>query len=206
MDDVDAVLAPLRAMVSLLPIEAKHVLARRLHDQLFAPATAGERRIAELGLLAALLDESPQPPGRLPRIERAAYEARRVAEDGAAPRAAVLVERYGSWSRACWAAWGLLADGRNAMGGRPWPQQGRASRFDLNACVDAVRACAAAIGRIPTSKDYTDWARARRRNARDRRAAVDVPLHAVVLRMLAPDRERKNGWRLVIARVFDTPA
>jgi hypothetical protein len=201
--DVDARLAPVHVMLSMLPFEQKESLARRLHDQLFAPAGARERRVSELGFLAALLDQTPQPPERLPVIERQDYEARREAERPTATRAALLVERYGSWRRACWAAWGLLADGRKAMGGSPRPHVRPYEGFTKPA-VDAVRACADAIGRAPSTRDYKEWADARRRKARDRGATPDVPSYNAVLRTLAPDRKNRNGWRLVTSRVFDS--
>lgn len=201
----DPRIVTLRAMLFLLPLEQKELLARRLHDQLYRPATAREHRLAELGYLAWLLDETPQPPDRLPLIERRSYEARRFRDCPTAPRAAALVHRYGSWSRACWAAWGLLPDGRNAWGGQPWWSNRPANSYGAEDCVRAVKACALSLDRLPTSTDYQTWARARRRASRNRGRQNEEPSINVVLRILAPRRRERNGWRMVLSRVFQAP-
>jgi hypothetical protein len=83
-----------------------------------------------------------------------------------------------------------------------FPGHARALTYGTTSCLDSVRACAAAIGRTPTSQDYMNWARARRRNARERGRSPEVPSFNVVLRILAPDRKSRDGWRLVKDRVF----
>src|SRR4051812_709019 len=103
-------LAPLRAMLNRLNPASKQEFTRRLHARVHAPKAAAERRLADLGYLAGLLDERPQPPERLPYIERKIYDQRRPLEAPEAPLTARLTERYGSWERACYAAWGLLDD------------------------------------------------------------------------------------------------
>ena len=112
-------LAPVRAMIAVLPENAAAEIARALHANLNAPPTAADYRVKELGFLARLLDEKPQPPDRLPYIARKLYEARRATDAAFAPPAARLQERFGSWSRACHAAWGLLEDGRCWAPGDP---------------------------------------------------------------------------------------
>lgn len=201
--NVDCIRLPesLRAMLVRLSLEQRTTLARRLHDRLYAPATAAEHRVAELGFLSLLLNEKPQPPERLPIVERKDYEARRKTDAPNAPRAALLVNRYGSWRHACWAAWGLLADGRSSMGAWPWPR-GAAGNYTPDGCIDAVRECAEALGRIPTSSDYQQWARTRRRTARLRGSGGAPPSFNVVVQALASDEPDRHRWERVRGLAF----
>lgn len=196
-------LAPLRAMTNRLPIEAVEELGRALHARLNAPPTAAERRVKELRFLARLLDEQPQPLERLPYVLRAHYDERRAADAPEAPSSARLQKRFGSWPRACHAAWGLRDDGRWFGEGQPWPRPTRRPKhFTVEEAKASVRQCATSIGRVPSSHQYHQWIITRR--ARARAAGESSPLVHVstVYRLLAPDRENRNGWKLVRQRVF----
>lgn len=197
---------PMLAMIAYLSAEQRRKLARSLHQQVNAPPEAAARRIRELSFLGQLLNRVSQLPETLPYIARREYSERRMAEAPDAPSAAVLVKRYGSWRRACCAAWGLLPDGRKAMGsmaalqcipGRPRPR-----RYSIDECVWSVRACAASIGRIPSSRDYHNWQASVRRRARDQGQAVRIATTTVVLDRPAPNRVRGSGWQIVVSKVF----
>jgi hypothetical protein len=68
--------------------------------------------------------------------------------------------------------------------------------------VASVRACAEAIGRRPTSSTYSEWRINRR--ARARAAGEKVRLAPVrrILALLAPERGERDGWKIVLAKVF----
>jgi hypothetical protein len=204
MAEPDPSLAPLLAMVELLPGSAVEELGRALHAKLTAPPTAAERRVKTLRFLTGLLGEEPQYPERLPYIPRGTYDARRSQEPSAGPPSARLVEKFGSWARACHAAWGLLDDGRSWGQAQPWPRHPRRCKnYTLEEAVSSLRLCADRIGHIPSSTEYHRWVLARRVHARQ--TGEDVRPYAPqasVLRLLAPDRSAGNGWRLVINRTF----
>ena len=58
-------LAPLNAMIALLNEEQREVLARTLHQHVHAPLLASARNVADLSLLARLLEGDVQPPERV---------------------------------------------------------------------------------------------------------------------------------------------
>lgn len=125
----DPRLVPLRTMIALLPAQATAEVRRALHSRLNAPPTAAESRVEELRFLTLLLEEQPQQPGRLPAVPRKLYDARRAAHRGKAPPSARLQQKFGSWSRACNAAWGLHEDGRSWGPGEPWARPGATRRI-----------------------------------------------------------------------------
>jgi hypothetical protein len=195
-------------LVALDPPQLE-LLARKLHEKLHAPMPAAEQRWQELGLLVSVLDELPQPPEVLPYVQRKIYEDRRRLLRGAALPATELVRRHGSWKRACYAAWGLLPDGRNAFGGQPWheSQKGKPVRppFTEAECVRSLRQCAAAIAHVPTSREYFRWRQAHIRHARARGKHPRLATVRAILRKLAHDRlDRGEGWRFVVETVFGT--
>lgn len=197
-------LAPLLAMVALLPPDVVHEIARALHAKLNAPPTAAKRRVTDLALLARLLDELPQHPGRLPYVPRNLYESRRSRDHADGPTSRYLQERFGSWQRACCAAWGLRDDGRCWAPEQPWPRVRRsATNYVKSEAVASVRSCTTAVGHIPSSHEYHHWVMNRRARARAVGGNIrPYVLHATVLRLLAADRSGGNGWQLVISRVF----
>lgn len=187
--------------------DGRERLARALHQQLNAPTSAAESRVAELGFLARLLEEELQPPDRLPYVDRKVYSERRPREAPAAPSAQWLCERFGSWRRACFAAWGLLEDGRRRSGTyepRLAPGRGRPARFTAEESVDAVRECANALGYIPSSWDYHRWRLARVRRAKAHGRDLRLPHYNAVIRELAPERSKREGWGIVVEKVFGT--
>ena len=194
-------------MMALLPREAVAELGRALHAKLNAPPTPAERRVNGLGFLARVLDERLQHPEQLPYVPRGLYDLRRAGNPSPAPPSARLQEKFGSWARACHAACGLLEDGRSWGPGEPWAKPARnPNKYKPTEAEASVRKCTEALGRIPSSYEYHEWVINRRSRARDRGASTrPFVLHASVLRLLAPDRSRGDGWRLVIARVFEEP-
>jgi len=192
-------------MIGTLPPPAVAEIGRALHGKLNAPPTAAERRVKMLDLLARVLDEEPQYPDRLPVIPRKVYDARRSENPSFGPPSARLQERFGSWARACHAAWGLLEDGRSWGKGEPWSRPPRHPKnYEIDEAVASVLKCAAALGHLPSSGEYHGWVLNRRAQARARGESTRPFAHyASVLRLLAPDRSSGNGWRLVVARVFD---
>jgi hypothetical protein len=203
--DLEAGLAPVRAMIAVLPAEAVAEIGRALHGKLNAPPTAAEHRVSELSFLARLLDEQPQHPDRLPYISRKQYEARRATDSAVAPPAARLQERFGSWSRACHAAWGLLEDGRCWAAGDPWPRPTRHPKnYTVEEAAASVRACTHALDHAPSSQEYHRWILNRRRRARTTGEDARPYVHyASIMRLLAPDRSCGDGWRLALSRAFD---
>lgn len=100
-------------------------------------------------------------PG-VPTVSRDFYDERRPDGITTSQR---LVERYGSWLGACRAAYGLQPDGRHTGPGRSWARpaildNGR-RLYTVNDCLAAIRACATALQRLPTTTDYVSWRAAR---------------------------------------------
>ena len=204
-------LRPIRAMLALLAEADRETFARALHQHVHAPASAAERRVRELGFLAQLLDEQPQPPERLPFVERKHYDQRRKTEAPDAPTSAWLVERFGSWKRVCWAAWSLLPDGRKPMGGTPHPRspprRPRPAEYTVAEAINSVLACAAALGRTPSSRDYHRWSLSQKRRARETGHESRIARMSIVLRLLAPKNPPpRTKWKLARDRALDGDA
>lgn len=189
-------------MFQWLDLEEQEVFLRAAHQRLFAPQTFAQRRAAELGFLAKLLDEVPQSPDRLPYVQRAEYDKRRPTEAPDAPLSARLVERYGSWRKACYVAWGLLPDGSNRYIKGPVTGRPRPAPYTREEAVASVLQCAEAIGHIPSSGEYHTWQLACRRRAREQGRSVRLARYGSMLNLIAPDRTRRNGWQLVVERIF----
>lgn len=68
-------IAPLLAMIRAISPRDKSEFVRALAARLNAPPTAAERRVRDLTLLANVLDEVPQVPGRLPYVTVRASQA-----------------------------------------------------------------------------------------------------------------------------------
>lgn len=86
-----------------------------------------------------------------------------------------------SWTKACRAAAGLLDPDSTA---KPWAH-GRtgkraAPRYTRDEVVRAVIACAAAIGRMPSSHAYYTWAAEQRRRAKKTDAVARYPSQRTV--------------------------
>lgn len=192
--------APVIAMLEVLEREALAELEHALSLRLEPGPTAAERRWAELGALAMLLNAlPPEPEGRTPRLAREVYERHRMVHAPDAPDHRTLVVRYGSWAGACRAAHGLLPDGRYLGVGKPWasPSRGRAKTpaYSADELYEAIRRCALEIGRIPTSHDYHRWSLEKKHRARQTGAQLRIPDIKVLYRIY-PNGE--NRWQLAL--------
>ena len=186
------------SVVGLRELEA--ALTLHLQD---APPTAAEKRTLELGFLAELLDTLTAPSATAaeggddwptvrqhPIIPRNLYDERRPPT---APHSHRLVELFGNWPKACRAAHGLLPDGRTLGAGRPWSQPwGEQPTSTQDEVLDALRACARAVLRTPTTTDYYEWCRAERRRLTAAGSRRRVPTLPVIYR-------RYGGWDEAIA-------
>jgi len=210
-------LNPVRAMLDGLEADALAELERAI--RLSAPggaATPPQRRWAELGFLAILLDNSAPNLAGFAIIERSRYDEARdshllkpwrqagVDLPGTPPASAVLQQRYGSWPAACYAADGLQPDGSMRGWGRPWPApcRGRGTgpeAYALEEILNGPRVCAFSIGRVPSSSDYLRWSLHERALARERGLVSHIPnVRTIYLRF--PGRPgSRNRWQKVIA-------
>jgi len=200
-------LRSIRAMIEVAPPIAQLEIARALQARLNEPKTAAARRIAELGLLAACLEDEEQDPERLPRIKADMYDEKRNGSAPGAPSAETLARRYGSWKRACYAAYGLRLDGSKAAPGKPWPTgtpfKLSQLAYDRDECIASVRACAQSIGRRPTSSAYAKWRSNRLARARTIGEEMRIAPMGRILTVLAPERTKRDGWKIALTRVFD---
>jgi hypothetical protein len=128
-------------------------------------------------------------------MPRADYDAHRPA---GAPDSRRLVERYGRWVMVCKAADGLLPDGRYVGVGKPWRtlvihEIGRGEIYSAADCLNAIRRCALAIGRRPSSSDYIRWRRQMvRRYPRNDRRRLGLPTYDVI-------KDRHHSWPEAVA-------
>ncbi len=193
-------LDPLRAMLRELDLDAREKFVQAAHGDVYAPVAARKRRSAELGFLARLLEEEPQSPERLPSVQRKTYTKRRSIEAPDAPTDEWLWARYGSWRHACYAAWGVLEDGSKLSGTyepRLPPGLAKPPRYTAEECSRSVELCADAIGHFPSSTEYHSWQIERTRRAKERGRPVRLPRYSTVLREIAPERGRRDGWKIV---------
>jgi transcriptional regulator with XRE-family HTH domain len=149
------ILAPVVAMLDELDGPALGELEHALRGQLApAPETPAERRVRQLGLVAQLIRETGA--ARPPRTD---YDQLRPAD---APSSQALVEEYGRWRKVCRAAEGLLPDGRilRTDGNTRVRNAGirtKTRSYSRNEIANAIRQCALATGRRPTSLSYERW-------------------------------------------------
>lgn len=218
------------AMLGTLSSSALAELESALRGRLTPTTTAAERRVAELGFLAQLLEEikpssSPRPEAgaeigrgrrrgddvQVPLLAREVYESRQPTESPASPTAAQLLERYGWWPRACRSAYGLQADGRSRGGSSAWAQPlagKRRPRYDIDDVRANIRRCAAELGRVPSAGDYHLWAREAKAKARATGAGTNaasdhprIPGISVVYRLFKKSGSEENRWRAALADV-----
>lgn len=248
------------AMLGTLSHPALAEVESVLRGKLTPTTSAAERRVAELGFLAQLLEAikpSSSPPSaaplpaavaasssssssrssptttnsssaaaadrsighgrrpaddvRAPLLTRSVYEARQPKESPASPTAAQLLERFGSWPRACRSAYGLLPDGRSRGGSSPWTQPlagKRRPRYEIDDVRASIRRCARDLGRVPSAGDYHLWAREAKAKARatggGTNAATDhprIPGISVVYRLFMESGGEENRWRAALADV-----
>ncbi len=160
-------------MLNGLNPEAISELERALSLKLTGSPSAAERRVRELGALAALLSRQPVVPGDpddIPAVQIDEYERFCAEHAPDAPDHRRLVERYGSWLKACRAAYELLPDGRSRGPGHPWPSPTRGKRrvraYTKGELHAAIRRCGVELGRAPSSGDFHRWTREKKRLAR----------------------------------------
>jgi hypothetical protein len=176
-----AVLGPLLAMVDALEIDAVRELELVLGARLSVPPPApGERHESELGFLASILQlpeaMDPTSPRSTPR--QSWYDEHRPP---GSPSGRRLCKLYGSWTKACRAAGGHVESTSDA---KPWVH-GRtgkraAPRYTRDEVVSAVIACAAAIGRMPSSHAYYTWSAEQRRRAKKTGKVARYPAQRTV--------------------------
>lgn len=182
----------LAAMIDTLDESALEELAHVLRAKLGPRRpTAAERRGARLGFLAELVAEHGTDIH--PRVQRRLYDEQRPA---AAPRSELLVEEYRTWLKACRAAEGVRPDGRvnRARGSRPRDPSPRVKTlaYSEREIRDAVRGCAQARGRVPTSPAYERWRATQVRSATSGGAVVRLPTLSTILR-------HTKTWRAALA-------
>lgn len=188
---MSALPAPVIAILDAVEPAGLLELERVLRCRLAPPATASERRVAEIGPLAGLLETDGFLHWRGFRaIEREAYDAKRPA---GAPVSGTIVARFHTWLEACRSADGLLPDGRYRGPGRPWPQRRGVTpvRYTREDVLDAIRECERDLRREPTSSEYQLWCRAKRVQAR-RTGAEKLPPTLKTLYLFFPASE--GGW------------
>lgn len=196
LPDAGSILAMLPLLDLSSVAEIEHALSLRLTP---AP-TPAERRWAQLGVLATLLNAFTEPGGRVPSLARHAYEQHRERHAPKAPDHRTLVELYGSWVKACKAAHGLLPDGRYLGKGKPWPSpllnRQRVPSYSLEELHGAIERCAAELGRVPSSGDYHRWSIEKKRHARRTGAKLRIPDIKVLYRLYT---EGANRWQCAVA-------
>lgn len=131
--------------------ELERALRGRLTPTAENPA---ERRARRLGFLASLIERTgvARPP-------REDYDQLRPPS---APRGQELTAEFGLWRRACRAAEGVLPDGRiNRASGENHPRtpgaREKTPTYSRGEILNAIRRCALATGRVPTSLAYERW-------------------------------------------------
>jgi hypothetical protein len=168
-------------MVDALEIDAVRELELVLGARLAVPPPApAERHETELGFLASILAlpeaMDPTSPRSTPR--QSWYDEHRPP---GSPSGRRLCKVYKSWTKACRAAGGHVDP---ASGAKSWThgRSGKraAPRYTRKEVVRAVIACAAAIGRMPSSHAYYMWAAEQRRRAKKTGAAARYPAQRTV--------------------------
>jgi len=137
------------------------------------------------------------------------YDGQRARLAPGAPSAETLARRYGSWKRACYAAYGLRIDGSKNAPGDPWasgvPGRPPAKACTRDECIESVRLCAREIGRRPSSNAYAyaKWRAYRRARARAAGETVRIASVRRILKVLAPERGERDGWRIVLKKTLE---
>jgi hypothetical protein len=142
---------------------------------------------------------APRPGWSYPTIKQAEYDSRRPRHAMTGP---MLAQKYGSWKRACKAAYGLRPDGRTrGRSHHAWPTSAprgepRVRQYTREEAIRAVRACALELACRPSSSTYVRWSAAKQRLARVNSMSARVPSIGAVYRHF-PGRGR-DRWRGVI--------
>lgn len=206
-DDEDARRPPVELVLAMLAAASerpRREIHRLLAAELQPPPTAAQQRLAELSFLCSLLDGPVVDGSEFRQCERLEYE--RLRPPGA-PSSRHLVETYGSWPRACRAAYGLQADGTTTGPGRPWPGTRRGEpkpgRYTRDEAIAVVQRCAAelraaGITKVPTSWQYDEWVRRHKLEAERRGQTVRLPSAKVLYRLFPQRRRGRTKWQTVM--------
>jgi hypothetical protein len=193
-------LSPLEAMLDTLgPVGLRELELWVQSDLTVGPAVA-DKRAAELGALASMLNTlTPALGWSYPTIKQAEYDRRRPQGARTGRR---LAEKYGGWKRGCKAAYGLKAEGRTrGRSHHAWPSpvprgETRVEPYTREEVIRAVRACGLELACRPSSSTYVRWSAAKRRLARVDNTSSRIPTIGAVCRHFpAGNRER---WRRVV--------
>lgn len=147
-------------MLDRLQPEAAAELERVLAATLHVEATPAEERGDRLRQLIEL------QKAHGPRPQRQLYDRWRPTGSTSSK---TLVKAYGSWARACRAAWTAAGGPPQLPPLQPWRNTSPGRRpppYDRGEVISAVLACAGEIGRVPSSSAYYAWAGQKRRRAR----------------------------------------
>lgn len=192
------------AMLAVASDRTRGEIQRLLAAKIQPPPTAAQQRVAELSFLSSLLDGPVLDGSEFRQCAREEYDRLRPPE---APTSRRLVNTYGSWSRACRAAYGLQADGSSIGPGRPWPSANPGKRmgrgFTREEALDAVRLCAKELRAVglagaPTSWQYDEWVRRRRLEAERRGQMLRLPYAKSVYRRFPKRRRGLTRWQVVL--------
>lgn len=195
------------AMLEIASERTRREIQKLLAAELQPPPTAAEQRLAQLSFLSSLIN-GPIPAGlEFGECKREEYDKLRPLT---APSSRHLVETYGSWPRACRAAYGLQEDGSTTGPGRPWPGarrgEPRPDQYTREEVIAAVRRCAAelsaaGITSAPTSWQYDEWVRRHKMEAERRSQTVRLPSAAVVYRLFPTRCTGLSRWQVVLRSV-----
>lgn len=190
-----AVPRSLLAMIDSLAVEGVRELELVLGVRLSAPTGAPVAwRESELGFLASILG-LPEATGSSSAREtplQSYYDEHRPT---GSPSGRRLCRRYGSWTKACRAAGGVI-DPASRVKSWAHGRTGKrvAPRYTRDEVVGAVISCAAAIGRMPSSHAYYTWAAEQRRRAKKTGAFARYPSQRTVVHHV-------GGWAQVTRAV-----
>lgn len=197
---VEIVLSMLRAASA----STRRDIHRLLAAQLCEPPPAAALRVRELGFLSSLLDD-PQSDGcEFGTCERTYYDTVRPRS---APSSRELVDRYGSWSRVCRAAYGIQADGTTVGPGKPWPTTNGSgsdwTEYSREEATAALRRCvaelrAAGVLTTPTTSQYDEWVRRHKLQARRRGLKLRLPYARNIYRIFPQRRLSESRWGAVL--------
>lgn len=212
----DRIPSIVHALISVTPAPALEEVERALRGRFRGVDKARVRRLRELRLLSVLLAENehlllggdaPYVPSDVYDIER---RARAQAGDAAAteaPTSSKLRTRFGSWMRACAAAASIDDDGCFVGARQPWPhgtigRRGASIPYTRDEVCQAIRDCAFAIKRVPSSAQYTEWRQGHVARLRAQGITPRIPAIGCIYRLLAPKPTLRTGWRTALSSAF----
>jgi hypothetical protein len=183
------------AMLDVLDTAALRELQRALRGRLHPAPTAAADRKRELGELWRLLEI-----GSKVHVERQAYDRGRSFQ---APTSHALLRHYaartGKWQTVCDIATGRVGSGRTwTLRDDPYVWMRR--RYSREEALNAIRSCAADLGRVPSASDYFEWRRVQALRARSAGQPLRLPVIKVFERLFPPAR---GSWRRALFATFE---